>query len=61
MRIRNPGSRTGEEEEEKALTDEKVMGAARQKRQDEPPLLREVPLQEQVVANPAERFVKNWT
>jgi hypothetical protein len=61
MRIRNPGSRTGEEEEERALTDEKVMEAARQKRQDEPPLLGDVSRQEQVVANPVLRFVKNWT
>ncbi len=58
MRICNPGSRTGEEEEERALTDEKVMEAARQNRLDEPPLLREVPVQEQVEANPALRFVK---
>jgi hypothetical protein len=52
MQIRNPGSRTGEEEE-RALTDEKATEAARQNRQDEPQLLREVPLQEQVVADPA--------
>jgi hypothetical protein len=51
MGIRNPGSRTGEEEEERALSDEKAMEAARQNRQDEPLLLREVPLQEQVVAD----------
>jgi hypothetical protein len=60
MRIRNPGSRTGEEEE-RALADEKAMEVARQKRQYEQPLLREVPLQEPFLANPALRFVKNWT